>query len=169
MNIYEILKDIIIPIISATISGLCTFWGVFITIQHEKRKEKEERVLANKPLFYRLDPMQEYPYKEAVDFIVQEIEAQEKEWKIWGILKNTDNAILIIDSVVINKKIYKPLYGDVVDKNQIFNFYLFTSEKIKCNDNIVLIIKDTMKNKYRYKLEIKNDEKSSEIIGFKEI
>ena len=51
MDNVEILKNIIIPIVSAIIGGLCTFLGVLITILHEKKKEKEERLLANKPLF----------------------------------------------------------------------------------------------------------------------
>ena len=60
MDNMEILENIIIPIVSAIIGGLCTFLGVLITILHEKKKEKEERLLANKPLFYRLDLRQEY-------------------------------------------------------------------------------------------------------------
>lgn len=68
MDNMEILENIIIPIVSAIIGGLCTFLGVLITILHEKKKEKEERLLANKPLFYRLDLRQEYEYKSAVDF-----------------------------------------------------------------------------------------------------
>lgn len=43
MDNVEILKNIIIPIVSAIIGGLCTFLGVLITILHEKKKEKEER------------------------------------------------------------------------------------------------------------------------------
>ena len=34
MECNEIIKDIIIPIVSAVIGGLCTFLGVFLTILH---------------------------------------------------------------------------------------------------------------------------------------
>lgn len=56
MNECETLKDVIIPILASIIGGLFTFIGVYMTIQHEKKKEQEERKLQNKPLFYRLDP-----------------------------------------------------------------------------------------------------------------
>lgn len=170
MNFYIILKEIVIPIISAIIGGLCTFLGVFMTIRHEKRKEKEERLLANKPLFYRLDLRQEYEYKSAVDFCLGVGNFDEKEGQIFGVIKNTDNAVLIIDGVSINGKLYKSLYGDVVDKNQIFNLYINVSEKINKEDEIIFVVKDIMENKYEYRVETRyKDEKYSEIIGFKEI
>ena len=77
---------------------------------------------------------------------------------------------MIIDNVSVNDKIYKSLYGDVVDKNQIFNLYINVSEKINKDDEIIFTVKDIMNNKYKYRIETKNeDEKYSEIIGFKEV
>ena len=137
MECNEIIKDIIIPIVSAVIGGLCTFLGVFLTILHEKKKEKEERLLSNKPLFYRLDLRQEYEAKSAVDFCLGVGNFDDKEGQIFGVIKNTDNAVLIIDNVSVNDKIYKSLYGDVVDKNQIFNLYINVSEKINKDDEII--------------------------------
>ncbi len=170
MECNEIIKDIIIPIVSATIGGLCTFLGVFLTIRHEKKREKEERLLSNKPLFYRLDLMQEYDDKSAVDFCLGVGNFDDKEGQIFGVIKNTDNAILIIDNVSVNGKIYKSMYGDVVDKNQIFNLYINVSEKLNKDDEILFTVKDIMDNKYKYEVETKNkDEKDSEIIGFKEV
>ena len=170
MDDIEILKSIIIPIISAIIGGMCTFLGVFITILHEKRKEEEERLLANKPLFYRLDSRQEYDYKKAVDFYLGVRNLGDEAGQIFGVIKNTDNAVLIIEGVSVNGKLYKSLFGDVVDKNQIFNFHINVSEKINKEDEIIFIVKDIMENKYEYRVETKNkDEKYSEIIGFKEI
>lgn len=170
MSKYEILKDIVIPVLSSIIGGICTFIGVYITIKHEKNKEKEEQILSNKPLFCRLDYRQEYDAEKAVDFVFGVGNFDEKAGQIFGVIKNTDNAILIIDGVSINGKKYKPLYGDAVDKNQVFNMYVNVLEKLSEDDEVVFIIKDIMKNEYKYKLEIKyNDEKFAEIIGFKEI
>lgn len=170
MDNMEILKNIIIPIVSAIIGGLCTFLGVLITILHEKKKEKEERLLVNKPLFYRLDLRQEYEHKSAVDFCLGVGNFDDKKGQIFGVIKNTDNAVLIIDGVSVNGKLYKSLYGDVVDKNQIFNLYVNVSEKVNKEDEIVFFVKDIMENKYEYKVETRyKDEKYSEIIGFKEI
>ena len=97
MNKYEILKDIIIPILASIIGGIFTYIGVYITIKHEKNKEKEEQILFNKPLFCRLDYRQEYDAKKAVDFVLGVGNFDEKAGQIFGVIKNTDNAILIID------------------------------------------------------------------------
>lgn len=170
MSKIEILKDIIIPILAAIIGGLFTFIGVYITIIHEKKKDKEKLVLANKPLFYRIDPMQEYNYKQAVDFYLAKENRNKKEGQIFGIIKNTDNSIFIIEEVIINEMIYKPLHGNVVDKNQIINLYIEVSKKLNDSDEFIMIIRDVMNNKYKYKIEYKfKSEDYCEIIGFKEI
>ena len=162
MNECETLKDVIIPILASIIGGLFTFIGVYMTIQHEKKKEQEERKLQNKPLFYRLDPRQEYEYKEAVDFYLGVGNFDNKAGQIYGVIKNTDNAILVIEWVSVNGKIYKSLFGNVVDKNQIFNLFV--------NVEVIFKIKDIMNNQYDYKVDIKyKDEKYCEIIGFAEI
>lgn len=163
----EILKDIIIPIIASVIGGLFTVWGVYLTIKYEKEKEKEEKILSHKPLICRLDPMQQYDAKDTVDFRLEDSNSEEKR-KIFGVIKNTDNAILLIEGVSVNGKLYKSVYGNVVDKNQIFNLYVYVSEKINESDEVLFIIKDIMDNIYKYKLEIKCDDNYSEIIGFKE-
>lgn len=168
MDKCEILKNIIIPIMSSVIGGLFTVWGVYLTIKYEKRKEKEEKVLSHKPLICRLDPMQQYEYKDTVDFRLEDPDVEEKG-KIFGVIKNTDNAILLIEGVSVNGKVYKSVYGNVVDKNQIFNLYVYVTEVINESDEILFMIKDIMDNIYKYKLEIKCDDKYSEIIGFKEV
>ena len=164
----DCVKDVVIPIVSAIIGGLFTVGGVYLTIRHERKKEKERIVLANKPLICRLDPMQQYDYKSAVEFDIEE-PGEEDKGKIFGIIKNTDKAILIIDGVSVNGKLYKPRYGNVVDKNQIFYLRIYVSETIKETDDVLFIIKDIMENTYKYKLEIKSDKKEAEIIGLKEI
>lgn len=169
MDCNEIIKDIIIPILSAIIGGVFTFLGVYITIKYEIKKDKEEKKLRDKPIFYRLDSMQQYPYKEAVDFILKENPDAKVEWKIWGILKNTDNAILIIDSVMINGAIYRSLHGDVIDKNQIVNLHIYTDKKVNKENEIIFNVKDIVGNEYTYMIETEESEKSSEIISFKEI
>ncbi len=164
------VKEIIIPIVSAVIGGMFTFLGVFITIQHEKKKEKFERLLANKPLFYKIDYRQVYDDKSAVDFCFGVGNFDEKEGQIFGIIKNTDNAIFIIDGISVNGKIYKSIYGDVVDKNQIINLYVNVSNCINNDDEIIMIIKDIMNNRYEYKIEVQyKNVNYAEMIGFKEM
>lgn len=168
MDNCELLKDIIIPIVASIIGGLFTVFGVYLTIKYEKQKDKEEKILSHKPLICRLDPMQQYDYKDTEDFQLTDCDMEEKG-KIFGVIKNTDNAILLIEGVSVNGKLYKPVYGNVVDKNKIFNLYVHVNEKISKNDELIFIVKDIMENEYKYKLEINYDDKCSEIIGLKEI
>ena len=170
MEQFKLLKDIIIPIVSAIIGGLFTFLGVCITIKHEKKKEKEAERLSNKPLFYRLDVRQKYDYNKAVDFCLGVSNFDDKAGQIFGVIKNTDNAILIIKGVSVNNKLYKSLYGNIIDKNQIANVYVNVSKKLDESDEIIFIIKDVMENEYKYKVEVQyKDCKYGEMIGFKEI
>lgn len=53
--IYEILKDIIIPLISAFIGGGVTFWGIKKTIQYEQICRKEDEKRYYKPFFIALN------------------------------------------------------------------------------------------------------------------
>ena len=46
---YQVWGDIIIPLLSALIGGALTFLGVFYTIKHQERKEKENECLKYKP------------------------------------------------------------------------------------------------------------------------
>ena len=60
---YEIFVDIVNPIICSFIGGLLTVVGVWLTIKYEKKKDLETQIFNNKPVIYRLDPMQNYDYK----------------------------------------------------------------------------------------------------------
>ena len=167
MNKYVIIKDIIIPTICAIIGGAFTFIGVKLTIKHEKEKEEEEKILTNKPLFWRINSMQEYDYKSSTVYALEakdekDIALNDSD-SIGGIFKNTDNAIFVIKYVLINNKKYFPINRDVVDKNQIFNLYIKMKEKYKENSNITLVVTDILNNEYEYKLEL-NEKKEVESI-----
>lgn len=152
MGFYEIYKDIIGPILCSVIGGICTVIGVYLTIKYEKNKEKLEVKEKNKPLFYRLDSMQDYDYKSAADYILGT--SNNCRFKIQGIFKNTEKALMIIDYVLVNGKKYYPINGDVVDKNKIFYLDVFLEEKLDIFDELILFIKDIYNNQYKYKLEI---------------
>lgn len=159
----EIIFYIIVPLISSLIGGGLTLIGVLISIHHENKNRKNEIKRLNKPLIYLINPMQDYDYKSAVQFYFEN-----KIFKSNGfieiILKNTDNAIMIMDSIKIGDDIYYPTNGNVVDKNTIFYIYVYINEKIKSinQENIMLTIKDVLGNSYKYKL-IYSDENSKSV------
>lgn len=166
----EIYKDIIGPILCSIIGGTFTVWGVYLTIKYEKRKDNEKTKLSNKPLFYRIDPMQDYDYQNSIDYYMCEDERQ-TDYKIYGIFKNTENALMILDYIIVNNKKYFPRYGNVVDKNRIFNLSVYIDENLKSEDEVILVVKDVLDNQYKYKIEYETDynRNSSMIKGFREI
>lgn len=168
MDCNQIIIDIIIPIISSLIGGGLTLIGVLITIKFENKKRKEEIRIANKPLFYLINPMQKYDYKNASDF-----EFTSKDEEVNGfveiIFRNTDNAILVFDNISVNGKKYYSQNGNIVDKNTTFNIYLYPSKDTKIADaEIVFSINDSLNNNYKYKLGYKSKE-SKYIDIFEEI
>ncbi len=170
MDCNEIITNIIMPIVSALIGGGLTLIGVLITIKSENKKRKEEIRIANKPLFYVIDPHQDYDYKNAVDFAFYQNDSKKNEGFFTLIFKNTDKAILILDYIEINGIKYYSKYGNVVDKSVVFNIYIYADKNTfkKSNNEIIFSIKDSLNNNYKYNLEY-TDENGKIIKGYYEI
>ena len=103
MQNFNMLLDVVLPIGCALISGGLTVLGVLLTIKHENKKNKETIRLSNKPIFYRIDPQQEFDSKSAHYFQFN-FNSEKDGTEIEGIFKNTDNSILILDRVISNVK-----------------------------------------------------------------
>lgn len=169
MNCSTVWTDIIIPIISALIGGGLTVIGVLMTIRHENKKDKEILRLSNKPIFYRIDPYQEYDYKSAIDYQFN-FECESRVKQIAGIFKNTDNALLFLNHISVNGKKYFPDFGKVVDKNVIFNIYVNCEENIDNNTEVIMCTNDVLNNEYRYKLNFEtSDKETMYVLNFEEI
>ena len=52
--------EILIPLFCAIIGGCVTLLGVKWTIKYEKVQDRENKKLEIKPIFYRIDPFQQY-------------------------------------------------------------------------------------------------------------
>lgn len=164
---YKIYVDIIGPLICSLIGGLLTVLGVYLTIRYEKKKDKDVIKFNSKPLFYRLDRRQDYDYKNAKNYYLND--NNKSLIRIFGTFHNTDKAYLILNYASINNKKYFPINGNVIDKDEVFNLYIDVSEKLKNDKELVLVIKDVYDNTYEYIIEYKNDEKGyAEIENFKE-
>lgn len=152
MQNFNMWLDVVLPIGCALISGGLTVLGVLLTIKHENKKNKETIRLSNKPIFYRIDPQQEFDSKSAHYFQFN-FNFEKDGTEIEGIFKNTDNSILILDRVISNGKEYYPSFGKVVDKNITFYLYVYLDENINSDDEIIIIVKDVLNNEYKYKIE----------------
>lgn len=160
MGSYNVWLDVVLPIGCALISGGLTVLGVLLTIKHENKKNKETIRLSNKPIFYRIDPQQEFDYKNAHYFQFN-FNSQSKGTEIEGIFKNTDNSILILDKVIVGNEEYYPSFGKVVDKNVTFYLYVYLNENIKNDDEVNIIVKDVLNNEYQYRIEFENNKDSN--------
>ena len=141
------------------IGGLLTLGGVIITINTQNKKDKEANKMRIKPYLYANNPYQIIKGLDNADSFVMLNENGEKgDYEIEGIIKNTDNAILILRNVIIDGKYYYPEHGNVIDKNTVFYLYVFPN-KIENDSNIYLTITDVMNNEYYYKMTCSFDGK----------
>lgn len=114
--------------------------------------------------------MQIYDNKNDVDYFMAEND-EKTSYQLYGIFKNTENAIMILDYIIINDIKYYPQFGNVIDKNIVFNLYAYIRENLKNEDSVILVIKDVLDNQYKYKIEFEtNYNKNSSLIkGFTEM
>ena len=152
MENFNVWIDVVLPVGCALISGGLTVLGVLLTIKYENKKNKETIKLSNKPIFYRIDPQQEFDSKSAHYFQFN-FHSKTDGTGIEGIFKNTDNSILILDRVMANGKEYYPSFGKVVDKNVTFYLYVYLNENLNNDDELIIVVKDVLNNEYQYKIE----------------
>ena len=150
------IKEIVIPIVSALYGGLLTLVGVAWTIKQNTIDRKKEKRLSVKPLIYPLSCLSDYDYKNAVDldFIKDD---NSKIKNIIGVIENSDNGILIIESAIINGEEYKLFNKAVIAKNKAAHVLVYTDKEIQI-ETLYIIGKDVFGNTVKYKL-ILNKEK----------
>ena len=151
-----------IPIISAAIGGGLTLIGVVITLFFQNIKRKEEIKMSYKPYLCYMNPMQDYNDKHIEYFSFRNETVSSKE-HIELTLKNTDNAILVMDKIRVDDKYYYPFNGNIVDKSTVFNIYIDISDDIvnKYDSEVVLYIRDVLGNNYYYKLSCSKKDKTN--------
>lgn len=154
--------------VGSILGSAITLFGVYQTIKYEKEKDFEKNQLNNKPYFYNIDPYGKYDPKEVIYFILSEDASfnNKKKSKQLAIIKNTDNAILIVDHISINNIKYYPAMGEVIDKNQVACLEIYSNNDIELKE-IKLYVKDIIGNVYNYMLEHSAEE--DKIVRLKEI
>ena len=152
MEFNDLLTLVIIPLVSSVIGGGLTVWGVILTIKEDGRIRKEDIRIQNEPLFYILDPNQDYDNTNIKEFDFKSIE--EAKGYIQILFKNTDKTPFVLEYININGKTYLPQNGTVVDKNDIFFVNVHTNDNLMSNktNNAFMAIKDVLNIEYKYKL-----------------
>ncbi len=152
MEFNDLLTLVIIPLVSSVIGGGLTVWGVILTIKEDSRIRKEDIRIQNEPLFYILDPNQDYDNTNIKEYDFKSIE--EAKGYIQILFKNTDKTPFVLEYININGKTYLPQNGTVVDKNDIFFVNVHTNDNLMSNknNNAYMAIKDVLNIEYKYKL-----------------
>lgn len=152
MEFNDLLTLVIIPIVSSVIGGSLTVWGVILTIKEDSRIRKEDIRIQNEPLFYILDPNQDYDNTNIKEYDFKSVE--EAKGYIQILFKNTDKTPFVLEYININGKTYLPQNGTVVDKNDIFFVNVHTNDNLMSNktNNAFMAIKDVLNIEYKYKL-----------------
>lgn len=105
-----------------------------------------------KPIFYSVDPFQKYDEDNVMELFFRYNHKGYMRYEIWGIFKNTDQAIMKLDYLVMGNLRYYPQNGDVIDKNVTFEIRILT-DKIPKNHNIIMKTEDVLGNIYWYKMK----------------
>jgi len=147
---YDVLVDIIIPILAAFLGGGITMWGVVRTIKYERKNAQEQAIQAAKPWIFSLDALEHYDYKNAGDIKLEGNSPLRKESTLQFILRNTDNGIGIIEKFVTEKNEYIPVIGRILDKNSINHVTVFLNKNESLKD-MHFIVRDVYGNRYNYR------------------
>jgi len=163
----------ILAVYASLVGGSLTLAGVAWTINHSNAQRKEDKILENKPLFFPLMlNQQELKSRDLLEIAF--VKTDEKNAKVItiGVLENSDNSIIIIDKIVINKKEYIPLNNKVISKSKKYKIFISTNEDL-LKEDIVLVVKDVLGNEYLYEIDVvdlgDNEKKYNNILSVKEI
>ncbi len=163
------IKDIFIPLLSAFIGGFITLAGVWLTIHRDKKRDEDNKKQSVKPWIYSLDPFEDYDHTNVSKYIMATSSDLNNTHLFQIIIKNTDNAICVLDEFVTEKKRYIPIRGKVVDKDRVIylNIQIEEGETLK---DMYLYVKDIYGNRYKYKVyQTKKGNHIEEVTGEKEV
>lgn len=149
--------NIFLSIYTAAIGGGLTLIGVAWTIDKNNKDMKREAQLSVKPLIYPIAHDSEYNYREQVDIIFYK-DDDVKESNFIGIIKNTDNGVLIIKEAIVNNAKCEMKYPVVLDKNVPAQILIYSSNKIEI-ESMYILGNDILGNNLKYRLIVDNNRK----------
>lgn len=159
----DLLINIVIPLLSALIGGGMTLLGVWLTLKYQREKDDEINKLKYKPFFYETLPSENDRLNSRQIQLVSNEHYSMKNLRQIPI-RNSDNGVLLIEYLKTENKIYKPLYGKIVEKNAycVLCVYFDDGENLK---NMLLSVTDVLGNRYMYDVD-QNEKNISGIPDF---
>lgn len=165
-NASQDLFNAIMGVFAGIAGGALTLAGVAWTIKSGREKDRREEVLKCKPMFRYCDAQNENIPQEVQNFFFLDGEVAEKQHTIkTTCFKNFDNSYFIIESIIVNDILLKPLEIVSIEKGEYFciSYNLGAERGV---ESFLLNIKDILSNPYRFEL-VRN--KGGEIAGIREI
>lgn len=155
MECKEVMTGITVPIICALLGGGITLGGVWATIKNEAKKDREARRIAAKPLAfsYQID-YKELKSDNSKRLVYSMISKSGKgSLVVSGIIKNTDNGIMMLDRVESACSVYYPDQNRVVDKNTVIRLDIYLEDRVENLQDAYLYVKDIYGNQYKYAID----------------
>lgn len=117
------MHEAILSLVSAIIGGIFTLLGVYITFRYQAKEDSKSRKEAVKPWLFSYDMRQDFDCNDAKNFRM-EIEGRYSpvlDNYILGIIKNSDNSLMVLESVKSEHNFYYPSCGNLVEKGAVIN------------------------------------------------
>lgn len=158
MSCHDLVKDIIIPLLSAIIGGAVTMLGVIFTIRWEKKKSDKARIDDAKPWLFCLnaDEIQTGCCSRSV-WLSSGFEEINKPIELF--IKNAGTGIGIVTSLKTEQVEYTPIDSGVLEKEKV-TMVAFKPVVHKENlEHMRLYVSDIYGNQYEY--EVRQGKESS--------
>lgn len=148
----ELLQNIVIPLGSSFIGATAALLSVKLNNKKQDKRDAEHLKQSVKPYFYITDS-DDKKFQTSIQLVCGDNNSIIKEQIV---IRNTDNGVLLIDSLTTENLVYTPLYGRVVDKSSyaLLNICIPQGESLK---DMILNVSDVLGNKYRYRITMKAD------------
>lgn len=158
------LFNALIAVFSAIIGGAITLGGVGWGIRQNNSDRKEDLVLQSKPIFYAAS-LTERQRKENPPSLLAYQDKSKNNYYTLRSIANTDNSIVIVRKIVINKKEYTPLNNNLMDKGKVYDI-MINAKKITEKSIMYLYTEDVLNNQYIFKIKFfkspRNEEQEHE-------
>ena len=156
----QTINGYFISILSATLGGLCTLGGVVITLVVTHIIQKRKTVKDNKPELFvpgKFDSTKivkiQMTYENEAPFTIS-------NYKV--VLKNSDKAPLIIESILSENTIFVPKNVSYIEKDSLFDLAFYCNKKV---NELFLTIRSLDDCKYKYKVLLDDGDVSLEEVG----
>ena len=148
MHCYDLIKDILVPLISAIIGGAVTMVGVVLTIRWEKKKDDKARIDAAKPWLYSFKDVMKCHYSIKLSSEYEEIQGH----PCTMFIKNAGTGIGIISKLQTAKVEYMPAGSGVLETNTLTSVTFYPAIQKENFEKMRLFVSDIYDNQYEYEV-----------------